>query len=110
MLLDTLSSRERNVALFERYGRLLTDHQREVLELHLDSDWSLAEIAARQQVSRAAVHDLIRRSLEALEDSERRLGLLAEAEQRARARQALAAEVAELRRRVTRLEARLADV
>lgn len=110
MALDTLSSRERNVALFERYGSLLTEHQREVLALHLDSDWSLAEIAGRQGVSRAAVHDLIHRSLEALEDSERRLGLLAEGERRDRARQALAAEVAELRRRVTRLEARLADV
>ena len=110
MLLDTLSSRERRVSLFERYGGLLTDHQRATLQLHLDSDWSLAEIAARQGVSRAAVHDLIRRSLEALEDSERRLGLLAEAERRTRARQALAAEVAELQRRVSRLEARLADV
>jgi len=110
MALDTLSSRERNVALFERYGALLTEHQRGVLQLHLDSDWSLAEIASRQGVSRSAVHDLIRRSLEALEDAERRLGLLAEAGERERARQALAAEVAELRRRVTRLEARLADV
>jgi uncharacterized protein len=110
MALDTLSSRERHVALFERYGALLTEHQREVLQLHLDSDWSLAEIAARQRVTRSAVHDLIRRSLEALEDSERRLGLLAEADRRAREREVLAADVAELRRRVTRLEARLADV
>jgi uncharacterized protein len=110
MALDTLSSRERNVALFERYGRLLTEHQREVLDLHLESDWSLAEIAARQGVSRSAVHDLIRRSVEALEESERRLGLLAEAEKRARARRLLAAEVADLRRRVARLEGRLDDV
>ena len=110
MALDTLTSRERHVALFERYGALLTEHQREVVGLHLDSDWSLAEIASRQGVSRSAVHDLIRRSLEALEDAESRLGLLAEEDRRARAREVLAVELAALRRRVERLEARLADV
>jgi predicted DNA-binding protein YlxM (UPF0122 family) len=110
MALDTLSSRERNVALFERYGGLLTEHQRKVLDLHLDSDWSLAEIASRLGVSRSAVHDLIRRSIEALEELERRLGLLAEAGRRARARQLLAAEVADLRRRVVRLEGKLDGV
>ena len=76
MALDTLRSREHNVALLERYGTLLTEHQREVLELHLGSDWSLAEIATRQKVSRSAVHDLIRRSVQLLEDSERRLEVL----------------------------------
>jgi uncharacterized protein len=110
MALDTLRSREHNVALLERYGTLLTEHQREVLELHLGSDWSLAEIASRQGVSRSAVHDLIRRSVQLLEDSERRLGLLAEADRLREERRELAAELADLRRRITRLEARLADV
>jgi uncharacterized protein len=110
MALDTLRSRERNVALLERYGNLLTEHQREILGLHLGSDWSLAEIATRQGVSRSAVHDLIRRSVQLLEDSERRLGLLAEADRRREERLALAGELADLRRRMTRLEARLADV
>ena len=110
MALDTLRSREHNVALLERYGTLLTEHQREVLELHLGSDWSLAEIATRQRVSRSAVHDLIRRSVQLLEDSERRLGLLAEADRQRDERRALAAELAELRRRITKLEARFSDV
>jgi uncharacterized protein len=110
MALDTLRSRERNIALLERYGSLLTEHQREVLDLHLGSDWSLAEIATRQGVSRSAVHDLIRRSVQVLEDSERRLGLLAEADRQREERRALAAELADLRRRITRLEARLAGV
>jgi uncharacterized protein len=110
MALDTLRSREHRVALLERYGSLLTERQREVLDLHLGSDWSLAEIASRQHVSRSAVHDLIRRSVQLLEDSERRLGLLAEAERQRGERLALAAELADLRRRITRLEARLADV
>jgi uncharacterized protein len=110
MALDTLRSREVRVALLERYGSLLTEHQRDVLDLHLRSDWSLAEIAMRQGVSRSAVHDLIRRSVQLLEDSEKRLGLLAEAERQREERRALAADLADLRRRITRLEARLTDV
>lgn len=110
MVLDTLGSRERQVALLERYGRLLTDHQRMTLELYLGSDWSLAEIASRQKVSRSAVHDLVRRSVQLLEDCEKRLGLLAEEETRARNREAIAAELADLRRRMARLEARLDGV
>src|SRR5260221_7363341 len=102
MALDTLRSREHRVALLERYGNLLTERQREVLDLHLGSDWSLAEIASRQRVSRSAVHDLIRRSIQLLEDSERRLGLLAEAERQREERLAAAAELAEGRRPINR--------
>jgi predicted DNA-binding protein YlxM (UPF0122 family) len=91
------------VALFERYGSLLTDHQRDVLDLHLRSDWSLAEIAAHQRTSRAAVHDIIRRSTAALQDYEKRMGLLAEAQRRRRAVESLEREVARLRNRMTRL-------
>src|SRR5258708_34693848 len=91
MALDTLRSREHRVALLERYGNLLTERQREVLDLHLGSDWSLAEIASRQRVSRSAVHDLIRRSIQLLEDSERRLRLLAAAERHGEGRPAPAA-------------------
>src|SRR6266852_2091460 len=58
-------ARRRNLALFERYGALLTEHQQEVLDLSLRSDWSLAEIADHEGTSRAAVHDIVRRSTEA---------------------------------------------
>ena len=54
MALDTLQARNRYLALYDRYGALLTDHQRQVLDLHLGNDWSLAEIAANQGTSRAA--------------------------------------------------------
>ena len=97
MALDTLQARGRTLALYERYGALLTDHQREVMDLYLRSDWSLAEIALHQRTSRAAVHDLVRRSTRVLEDYEQRLGLLAEAERRRR-------EIASLKRQLARLE------
>ncbi|HEX6489463.1 MAG TPA: hypothetical protein VF137_11420 [Candidatus Dormibacteraeota bacterium] len=104
MDLDTLGSRERRIALFERYGVLLTDHQREVLDLQLRQDWSLAEIAAHQKTSRAAVHDLVRRSLEAMEAYEDRLCLLAESRARRQQADALRRELGALRRRLERLE------
>ena len=105
MALDTLQARSRYLALFDRYGALLTDHQREVLDLHLRSDWSLAEIADHQGTSRAAVHDLVRRSTRSLEEYERRLGLLAEAGRRRRAIASLERELAGFKRQMSRLEA-----
>ncbi|MEO8745936.1 MAG: YlxM family DNA-binding protein [Candidatus Dormiibacterota bacterium] len=104
MALDTLQARGRHLALFERYGALLTEHQREIVDLYLARDWSLAEIATHQGTSRAAVHDIIRRSAQALEEYERRLGLLAEAARRRRALGALEREVSGLQRRIERLE------
>jgi uncharacterized protein len=104
MALDTLQARSRTLALYERYGSLLTEHQREVIDLYLRSDWSLAEIAAHQGTSRAAVHDLLRRSTRVLQDYEKRLGLLAESARRRRAFDALEREVNGLQRRIARLE------
>ena len=104
MSLDTLQARGRNLALFERYGALLTDHQREVVDLYLRSDWSLAEIAAHQGTSRAAVHDIVRRSVLALQGYERRLGLLAESARRRKVLEALGRDVTGLQRRMARLE------
>jgi predicted DNA-binding protein YlxM (UPF0122 family) len=104
MALDTLQARERALALFERYGALLTEHQREVVDLYLRSDWSLAEIATHHGTSRAAVHDIIKRSTQALQGYERRLGLLAESARRRRALETVERELAGLRRRLARLE------
>src|ERR1700716_226202 len=103
MRLDTLAARGRHLALFERYGALLTEHQQEVLDLSLRSDWSLAEIADHQGTSRAAVHDIVKRSTDALEDYERRLGLLAEAGKRRR-------KVASIERELASLKGRRADL
>ena len=104
MALDTLQARGRSLALYERYGALLTDHQRAVVDLYLRSDWSLAEIAEHQGTSRAAVHDIVRRSTSAMREYERRLGLLAESARRQRAVRALEGELDGLRRRIARLE------
>ena len=104
MRLDTLTARSRHLALFDRYGALLTKHQQEVLDLTLRSDWSLAEIADHEGTSRAAVHDIVKRSTEALEEYERRLGLLAEAGRRKRKVALLERELADLKRRLAELD------
>src|SRR6202162_5137134 len=105
MALDTLQARNRYLTLYDRYGALLTDHQRQVLDLHLRNDWSLAEIAANQGTSRAAVHDIVRRSTRSLEDYESRLGLLAEAGRRRRGIASLERELAGLKRHMSQLGA-----
>lgn len=68
--------------LYDFYGQLLTDRQQEYMELYYRNDLSLGEIAERFQVSRAAVHDNLRRSGNSLEEYEDKLQLLARVEQR----------------------------
>jgi uncharacterized protein len=101
---SSLESRQRRVELFERYAALLTEQQRGVLELSLRSDWSLSEIAQSRETSRAAVHDMIQRATQAMEDYEARLGLLAADRRRREARTALVRDLADIRRRLVRLE------
>jgi predicted DNA-binding protein YlxM (UPF0122 family) len=105
-----LDTRDHQVALLERYGPLLTDHQRDVLDLHLGQDWSLAEIAEHQSTSRAAVHDLVRRACAQLEEYEARMGLLADESRRREAAVAMRRRLGDVRRRLERLEAEVARV
>ncbi len=62
--------------LYDFYGELLNDHQREIYEDFVLLDLSLGEIAEERGISRQAVHDVIRRSTKALEDYEGKLHLL----------------------------------
>jgi uncharacterized protein len=68
----------RQQRLLDVYGALLTEHQREACRLHLDEDWSFAELATEFGVSRSAAHDLVRRALVQLEHYESKLGHAAE--------------------------------
>lgn len=63
------------VLLYDIYGGLLTPKARRLFELRYHRDLSLAEIAAEEQVSRQAVHDVLQRSARTLVEAERRLGL-----------------------------------
>ncbi len=68
--------------LFDFYGDLLTDKQKEYYDLHYNSDLSLFEIAEMNGTSRQAVWDIIRRAEQTLRDIEAKTGLVARAMQR----------------------------
>ncbi len=61
--------------LFDIYASLLTDRQKEVLQLYFSDNYSLGEIAGEYKVSRQAIYDLIQRALNTLEKLETKLGL-----------------------------------
>lgn len=62
--------------LFDFYGELLTDKQRNILELYLLDDFSFGEISDNHSISRQAVYDTVKRSEKILEDYESKLGLM----------------------------------
>jgi hypothetical protein len=61
--------------LVDIYGGLLTERQSEALSLYLSEDCSLSEISEKLSVSRQAVHDIIKRSMNQLEEYESKLKL-----------------------------------
>ena len=61
--------------LFDFYGELLTDTQREYFDLHYNEDLSLAEIAALTGISRQGVWDIIKRAEATLKEIEAKSGL-----------------------------------
>ena len=63
--------------LFDFYGELLTEKQRLLYDLHYNQDYSLAEIAQDQGISRQGVHDTIARAEQALRRFEEKTGCVA---------------------------------
>ena len=62
--------------LYDFYAELLNDSQRQVVELSVNEDLSLSEVAELLHISRQGVRDSLRRAESKLCDYERRLGLL----------------------------------
>ena len=62
--------------LFDFYGELLTEKQREYFDLHYNDDLSLSEIAEQMGISRQGVWDIINRADATLRETERKTGLL----------------------------------
>ena len=61
--------------LFDFYGDMLTEKQRDVVELYYNDDLSLAEIAENEGITRQGVRDSIKRAEAQLLEMEERLGL-----------------------------------
>ena len=62
--------------LYDFYGELLTEHQKEIFEDFFLNDLSLAEIAEDRGISRQGVHDLVKRCEKTLNGYEEKLHLV----------------------------------
>ena len=70
---------ERNleiVLLLDIYGNMLTDKQRDLIDLYYNEDLSLGEIAQHEHITRQGVRDSIKRGEGFLLELEQKLGLL----------------------------------
>ncbi|MEG2420103.1 MAG: sigma factor-like helix-turn-helix DNA-binding protein [Oscillospiraceae bacterium] len=66
----------RMALLFDFYGEVLTDRQKEFYDLYYNEDLSLAEIAENYDISRQGVRDAIVRGEEILTELEEKTGLI----------------------------------
>lgn len=73
---DRMEKIYQQALLYDFYGELLTEHQRNVYEDAVCNDMSLGEIAEENGISRQGVHDLIRRCDKILQDYESKLHLV----------------------------------
>ena len=63
--------------LYDYYGELLTEKQRQLFDLYYNQDYSLSEIAQTAGISRQGVHDTLARAEQLLECYEQTLGCIA---------------------------------
>lgn len=66
----------RQALLYDFYGELLTEHQRNVYRDVLLEDYSISEVAQDYGISRQGIHDLVKRSSRILEEYEEKLHLV----------------------------------
>ena len=67
---------EKKALLFDFYGELLTDHQKNIYSDIVMNDFSYSEVARDEGVSRQSVYDLVRRCDKVLEEYENKLKLV----------------------------------
>ena len=66
----------RMTMLFDFYGELLTDRQKEFFDLYYNEDLSLAEIAENAGISRQGVRDVIVRAEAVMQEVEDKTGII----------------------------------
>ena len=79
---SSLDKKQRVNLLMDCYLDLLTDKQKDYLNLYYGEDLSLSEIAEELDVSRNAVFDNLKRAVHLLEDYEDKLHLLEKHQER----------------------------
>lgn len=63
------------ILLYDIYGEMLTDKQRDFISYYYDDDLSLSEIAQNEGITRQGVRDAIKRAEAQLYSFEEKLGL-----------------------------------
>lgn len=69
-----IEKRELLNELYDLYGTMLTDKQRNYFVLYYQEDFSLSEIAEEEEISRNAVYDNLKRTETLLNSFEEKLG------------------------------------
>ena len=62
--------------LFDFYGEMLNEHKKRIFEDYILNDYSLAEIANEEGISRQGVHDIVKRCTKQLKEYESTLHLV----------------------------------
>lgn len=75
-MLHDMEEIEKKALLFDFYGELLTDHQKNIYSDIVMNDFSYSEVARDEGVSRQSVYDLVRRCDKVLEEYENKLKLV----------------------------------
>lgn len=75
--MDVRLEKEHFTILFDTYGELLTEKQREICSLYLNCDLSLGEIGEGKGISRQSVSDSLRTACEQMKEYEEKLCLIA---------------------------------
>lgn len=82
--------------LYDFYGQLLTERQKQVMQLYHEENYSLAEIAEEFSISRQGVHDALKNAERALSEYEEKLGLVRRFEESGNAIARVEEEIGEL--------------
>ena len=83
--------------LFDYYGELLTQKQRSYFDLYYNQDFSLAEIAEEEGISRQGVHDTLVRTEALLRNFEEKIGFVAKSMERLAAVEEICAAAQEVK-------------
>lgn len=62
--------------LYDFYGELLTEHQKQIYEDVVLNDYSFSEVAEERGISRQGVHELVKRCNKILQEYESKLHLV----------------------------------
>ena len=71
--MEDLENKNQYLLLVDQYSILLTDKQKMILDEYFNEDLSLSEIAENHNISKSAVYDTLKKSLEKLKEYETKL-------------------------------------